>query len=464
MTPYLSGSCPISNARSRILDRRQTENEVQRNFYVVEITPILSQNFSASNGEDEASTVPEVVHVDLSRILEYVSLQDLENFENEQFSIEAAAEMEVLRQEAEELARRRLERNARSLGTGKGSRLLSGLGLDLTVPTRGRPRGRGGGRGRGSWRGRGALLMTRRSYNEDMQVEEDQYQRSIPETDSEEDSVEIRRAQTSPGITRSAFVANSALPVSPVAPHRNFSNLSLLQCGSAKSSDINRSNGAQGDSDTRSTSSVAVQLRLEHDSHGRTFDELDEKTTYEDRRRSKRRRMESTASDQPQFTRSTISRSYTRIPLLINQSPGSMVPDEGDSEDPTNKFIPTTYPSASHRPSHHNNHDENTIHVQPFDNLPSKILQHDSPDEGEAEAEEYVVEAIIEHFYNGGKKYYLVKWEDYEDSHDWLSEEDLGGAAELVADYNERINSKKEKENSGEMRGKCERALSLATD
>ena len=54
--------------------------------------------------------------------------------------------------------------------------------------------------------------------------------------------------------------------------------------------------------------------------------------------------------------------------------------------------------------------------------------------------EEYVVEAIIEHCRKHGKMYYLVKWEGYENSHDWLPEEDLEGAAELVSEYNERTN------------------------
>ena len=67
-------------------------------------------------------------------------------------------------------------------------------------------------------------------------------------------------------------------------------------------------------------------------------------------------------------------------------------------------------------------------------------------DEEDAEgAEEYVVEAIVNHFQEDRKKYYLVKWDGYEDSHDWLPEEDLGGAADLVAEYNERLGGKNKK-------------------
>jgi hypothetical protein len=70
-----------------------------------------------------------------------------------------------------------------------------------------------------------------------------------------------------------------------------------------------------------------------------------------------------------------------------------------------------------------------------------------SSSEAEEDPEEYVVEAIIEHYYDDeGKKYYLVKWEGYQDSHDWLLEEDLAGASELVAGYNERVRRRKGKD------------------
>jgi hypothetical protein len=78
--------------------------------------------------------------------------------------------------------------------------------------------------------------------------------------------------------------------------------------------------------------------------------------------------------------------------------------------------------------------------------------QQPSEDEDEAEdaieddAEEYVVEAIIEHYREAGRTYYLVKWQGYEDSHDWLPSEDLEGAAELVAEYNEKIRRRKAKQ------------------
>jgi hypothetical protein len=89
-----------------------------------------------------------------------------------------------------------------------------------------------------------------------------------------------------------------------------------------------------------------------------------------------------------------------------------------------------------------------------YDNITVKspALDHDGGHERDSEsvdeddeedAEEYVVEAIIEHYRDAGKKYYLVKWQGYEDSHDWLPEEDLEGAAELVAEYNEKVRRRK---------------------
>jgi hypothetical protein len=67
----------------------------------------------------------------------------------------------------------------------------------------------------------------------------------------------------------------------------------------------------------------------------------------------------------------------------------------------------------------------------------------DNDDAEEEDAEEYVVEAIIEHYQDAANKYYLVKWQGYEDSHDWLIEADLEGAGELVAEYNEKVRRKK---------------------
>jgi hypothetical protein len=153
VTPFLPTECPIRHAQTRITDRRQTEGDIQRNFYVVEVTNFDPRDSSVSSAEDAPPSSTEIVHVDLSRILEYVSPDELERYENEQFKIEAQAEAEAMRVKAEEVAQRRLEKNARVPGAGKGSRMLSGLGLDAEARRPGRPRGRGRGRGRaeGHW-------------------------------------------------------------------------------------------------------------------------------------------------------------------------------------------------------------------------------------------------------------------------------------------------------------------------
>lgn len=160
---------------------------------------------------DEVTKGKEIYHVDLSRILEFVSPDELERFENEQFRLEAETEEVAQRAEAEEVARRRLEKNARVPGTGNGSRMLSGLGLDAETRTRGRPRGRGRGRGRGSWRGRGALDMNSRPLDDDMREElveaepveallrtEEELQDIIAETESEDEPDPDGRMQTPP--------------------------------------------------------------------------------------------------------------------------------------------------------------------------------------------------------------------------------------------------------------------------
>ena len=53
-----------------------------------------------------------------------------------------------------------------------------------------------------------------------------------------------------------------------------------------------------------------------------------------------------------------------------------------------------------------------------------------------------MVDAILEHTYLDGIKYYLVKWEGYEDAADWMLEEDLEGAAYHVEDYNSALREK----------------------
>ena len=121
-------------------------------------------------------------------------------------------------------------------------------------------------------------------------------------------------------------------------------------------------------------------------------------------------------------------------PLLFDQSSTTV----SNSDD--------TIPA--HPPPHHESNDDvdnDTIHMHTVSS-DSHSLEYSTKDEEDAEgAEEYVVEAIVNHFQEDRKKYYLVKWDGYEDSHDWLPEEDLEGAADLVAEYNERLGGKNKK-------------------
>ena len=428
VTPFLPTESPIPHAQTRIKDRRQTEGDIQRNFYVVEVNRFGHRNGSVSSVEDAPPASTETLHVDLSRILEYVSPDELERYENEQFRIEAEAEAIAVREEAEAVARRRLEKNARVAAAGKGSRMLNGLGLDDEPHTKGRPRGRGRGRGMGSWRGRGALVLSSQLHGNDMREElvdvepelalhreDDELQLLIAETDSEDEEEE---RNTLPGLACSAFVANSALPVSPVASLRRPSGIPIIQRRQYEDAEED-SELEPVDADTRSMSSAAMQLRLEDDrgpADSPSKEEVDEDD--HDRHRSKRRRTESTASNQ-------------RIPVPHPHRQPSFAPSipesRSDSTSSSGDVIRVQPPGPTQQSNGSNGHE----HLEDED------------------AEEYVVEAIIEHYKEAGKKFYLVKWQGYEDSHDWLPEEDLQGAAELVAEYNEMV---RRRSKTGKMR------------
>ncbi|KAF3043046.1 hypothetical protein E8E11_006585 [Didymella keratinophila] len=394
VTPTLPSDCPIPNASSRILERRQTEDGFGRNFYLVEVT---------TNGTD-------VQTVDVSRILQYVSPSELERFENEQFHVEAKAQAITDREEEEKQIRRRMAKNACNTGSGRGgagrgrgSRMLNGRGIDPELlirrrgQGRGRPRGRIARRGRG---GRGGLALSR-------ELPEDETVNSEPGhtlTSSHEDTTETSSEEeeeaphfASPNLMRSAFVANSALPLSPVQPIRPVPS-PALQRGHPEVPDIGG---------TESSSEHSESTDLED----------------EDGHRSKRRRTESGMPQRPHQA----------------SSPSSSQDDEsGSEEDPIPPDPPSTVKARKFQQGDATPRAGHSMLQKPaFD---SDEAVDDSQDD--EDAEEYVVEAIIEHYHDDGRKFYLVKWEGYEDSHDWLPEEDLEGAAELVHDYNERVKQK----------------------
>ncbi|USP79690.1 hypothetical protein yc1106_06964 [Curvularia clavata] len=393
--------CPIKHAQTRILDRRQTEGATVRNFYVVRITRA-----------DEGAERYETEYVDLSRILQYVSPAELERFENEQFRLEAEAEAIALREEMEELACRRLKVNARGRGRG---RIVStpGLPSESQPRARGRPRGKHG-RGRGRPRApsvRGDDIGERLGddFGAVVVQEDEESQRVIQETEDEEEILESQ-SQPSPGLMRSAFVANSALSVSPI--HRRFS--------------------------------LSTAHRPVLDEHGSPlFVAQQDQDLDEDDHQIKRLRLDSPGS--------VGHLSLASAPQIPTEAFAQAVlfSDRSSVVDLDSSPYPQTKPPASLSPA-----PEYTSHAPSAaldDSLVPQQTQHNgnSPNNDNSTEDEYVVESILEHYHDSEKIYYLVKWEGYEDSHDWLPEEDLEGARDLVAEYKIRVGIGKGRKKKG---------------
>jgi hypothetical protein len=356
----------------------------------------------------------EVQTVGVSRILQYVSPSELERFENEQFRVEAEAQAIADREEEEEQIRRRMAKNARAIrngregvGRGRGSHMLNGLAIDSELPTRtrgqgrGRPRGKIGRRGRGGRGGRGGLALSRALPEEETVNGESSLTLATSHEDTTETSSEEEERPpqlASPNLMRSALVANSALPLSPVRPMPP----PALQRGHPEVPDIGGTASASGDSESSDSED-------------------------EDGHRSKRRRTESVTLQRPHQASSSSSQDD----------------ESGSGEDSIPPDLPSSVKAHEFQQDHTTPRAGHSMLQKPaFD---ADEAGEDSEDD--EDAEEYVVEAIIEHYHDEeGRKFYLVKWEGYEDSHDWLPEEDLEGAAELVHDYNERV---KRKEKNG---------------
>jgi hypothetical protein len=266
--------------------------------------------------------------------------------------------------------------------------------------------------------------------DEALHREDEDVQLLIAETDSEEDS-----EAPSPNLARSAFVANSALPVSPVASHRRPSGIPIKRRTQFEDAEED-SDVQMVDADARSMSSAAMQLRIEDDHRGRSDTVSDSEGSQHDRHRSKRRRTESTASNgrkpiaQP---RQTHSHNSFAQPIAESFSEADSSPNESIAVCPPAPVYSSLQP-------HNTNGSSARAPSQP---PPEEHESEDEDEDEDADAEEYIVEAIIEHYRDAGNKYYLVKWQGYEDSFDWLPEKDLEGAAELVAEYNERVRRKK---------------------
>jgi hypothetical protein len=308
------------------------------------------------------------------------------------------------------------------------------------VRNRGRPSGRGRGRARGRVSlGRGSADPLDALHREG---EEHGQSMTVAETESDEDAFEDAQYQTSPGIARSAFVTNSALPVSPVVMHRRPYAAFPIHDAASDSAGVRESDLDIIAADDRSVASANMQLRAEDDSLGQSGGMSEDGSGSHDRHLRKRQRTAGTESNY----RIPSSKSYTSMHRL------SRLPSQAAT---SSNLLPTHPDGESHSGS-----DFDSIHAHsiPVADGYSQSRNHDSLEldhihrrttsvgkdgDGDEDAEEYIVESITEHYYDAGQRYYLVKWAGYEESYDWLAEDDLTGASEVIAEYKQRIRMQK---------------------
>ncbi|KAF2649575.1 hypothetical protein K491DRAFT_683709 [Lophiostoma macrostomum CBS 122681] len=424
VTPNLPNTCPIGiqGSLSRIFDRKQYQTTPKKHYYEVQVRiPLPSPDEDPATDQLRSSgrhnnLVPDelqgsewnisgkwrvaIVRVDVSRVLRLVSARELERFENAEFRKEAELEAQVKKWEAEERAAYNVEKNEAAPGAGRGSRLLAGLGSGFVADHQARRRGRLPKRGRG--RGRGVHQLGANTAREDgetifgnagtglglglgpIEAEVGSTASSTEEIDDDdegegdEDEDEDALQHPSP-IMLSSFVANSALPISPIAAGR----------GHPEVPDIDDSDDPDN-SDDESMAGAAQQLAYEKLLHERQASGLG------DERPAKKRRTDSTS-------RSDVLGAARRLNLAHQIDAGDSDPREASSDRPSSA-------------------DE---------------------EQDEEQDEEYVIESILEHSYQDGVKYYLVKWEGYDDASDWLAENDLEGAIELVDEYNATMRARR---------------------
>ncbi|KAF1973984.1 hypothetical protein BU23DRAFT_553656 [Bimuria novae-zelandiae CBS 107.79] len=452
----LPKECPIPGAQSSILSRRPVEG-FSRYYYNVRIVYDVEEG----SDEREGTEAPEeVAQVEMSQILKYVSRWELERYEQQDFRQQAEAEEVARRVEAEELAKRRLEKNAREPGMGRG--MENG---DTQVRARGRPRGRGRGRGRArGWLGRGGLAAMADQTLDVDEVQQQLTEQAIMDTsgdeETEEEGLDLLSKQPSPNLARSSFITQSALPLSPVARHRLSKVLVPAREPYADEESYPIDDYEDGQ-DTRSMSSAAAQLQFEGDNQeeparamdeesGDDSDELDEA----DRHRIKRPRNESS----PPMPESTSRRTSAPFPMPKTHSAlswskqyvaNSHLHSDAQASEPNDSGADSDHVDEHPRLARQPASDRRGTAVAGTNLVPPH--DHDKIDEDDMvedqDEEEYVVDAILSHSYayKDGKKHYLVRWEGDEDSSDWIAEEDLAGAKELVAEYNERIGRGKAK-------------------
>ena len=408
----------------------------------------------ASSGGGEGRE--ETVHLDCSRILEYVSRRELSRFEGAESRAESKAIAAAQRAEAEKAASKVLERNARESGTkrgrGRGSRMLSGLGLPQGVHTRGRPRGSGRPRGRprGSGRARGRLAIqgenkmvddltskdvTDLERLETTHLEEANLHAIIADTSEEESEGELPVGPASPNLARSSFIANSALSMSPIATHRRLAKPLYSRY------EVSEVDELDAEEDNMSMSSAAAQLQVDGGVRGRPNLPSDESEKL--RHRTKRQRTESTSTSRPPAPApySKQPSSPTRNPTKsLLAKPVSSSSEESSSSSGSNTVTLRQTPITQSTNSQLHRHAKPTYQVEPE----GDVDEESDPDE--SDTEEYVIEAILDHSCIDDTKHYLVKWQGYENSSDWVSAEDLAGAPEMVAEYEEKVRRRRARE------------------
>jgi hypothetical protein len=449
ITRTLPKQCPIPNAESSILSRRQIQG-TSRYYYNVRI--VYEPDEVKSERE---STAPreEVAQIEMSQILKYVSRWELERFEQEDYRQQAEAEEIVRRTEAEKIAKRRLAKNAKAHGLGQAAPTVSGLILDngeISIRTRGRPRGRGRGRGRGGAMGRGGLASAAGQMYDTADIQHPHSEQEVLEpaiidtsgSEEDEDEINLPPRHPSPNLAVSSFVANSALPLSPVASYRRLSKAVPMPGPRAHKSQLETDDPEEG---TRSMSSAAAQLQFERDIYGKQFlsDEEIAESEVEDVEDADRHH-----AKQPKTENAASSSALPQIPwaqqLSVHATSllGTHLAETVEYSSNDDAIYEHSLLARRSSPQHR------AMKAENVDPIPQDTPGHSSDTEHmneDGDDEEYVVEKILSHSYEDNQKYYLVSWLGY-DSSDWLPEEDLAGAMDLVNEYNARVRKKKGKQ------------------
>ncbi|KAF2463548.1 uncharacterized protein BDR25DRAFT_108071 [Lindgomyces ingoldianus] len=416
-------ACPIEGAETSILRRTQTRDGIPQIIYTVEIRQLVQ----AHDGTYDVHSVS-TEDVDLSRIDHYASKWEQQRFENAEFKAARNAAEVARRAGIEAQEKKYLAVNFRN---SRAPSRMDGAASTATLSHaagrgRGRRRGYGLGRGResvhGHRSGRGDHVNlvdhTPDAFNEaailDSQEDDDADAVSLKPPPGLHHEAPSNRASNesdgdvpplSPSLMRSSFIANSALVASPTIPRIHPEVLDI-------------------DDNTSSMSSAAQQLMSERQVRKRlsSDENVDELQVADGAawHHSKRRRTESVS----------LSPKPGRPKNSLAEQPHSSLEDESisesSSEDRRNDHIGDITPQG-------HGHDQE---------------QNEKEHEGE-DLEIFTVENIVSHTYQNDKKVYLVKWEGVDKAEDWLTEEELEGAADMLAEYKARIERPVFRKNKG---------------